>query len=322
VSLFNTITVLDRALTVSGALDSWSDTGVSRTDGITNDSTPTFAGRTSEGNATVWVYASLNGGAATAIGSTTSDASGSWNFTPAVALADGGYTIQAQAYDAGGHAISAATALASGLVIDTVGPKVTDAVFDNIRGRVIVSYQDFGGVSNVGVGLVGSTIRDANNYRFVKSSQPLRRWLATSIGVTPGTTTGEQVATVQFNGGQGIRGGRYAFRALSVDPSNLSGVQDIAGNALDGEYYGYFASGNNVNGGDFAAYLDAIHRTIYPASSQVGTATPVSPPGRPATGRTIARDGALLPSASSAVTLSARQSLTAARAARIAALSR
>ncbi len=322
VNLYNTITVLDRGLTVSGALSWSSDTGISRIDGITNDSTPTFTGRTSEGGATVWIYSSLNGAAAWAIGSTTSDASGAWSFTPAVDMADGGYTIQAQAYDAGGHAISSLATLISGMVVDTVGPKVTDVVFDNIRGQVLVSYQDFGGVANVGVGLAGSTLRDANNYRFVKSSQPLRRWLATSIAVTPGTTTGEQLATVQFNGGLGIRGGRYGFRVLSVDPSNLSGVQDIAGNALDGEYYGYFPSGNNVNGGDFAAYLDAIHRTIYPASSQVGTATPVSPPGRPATGRTIGRGGALLPSASSAVTLSSRQSLTAARAARIAALAR
>jgi hypothetical protein len=57
------------------------------------------------------------------------------------------------------------------------------------------------------------------------------------------------------------------------------GVRDIAGNALDGEFYGFFPSGNNVPGGDFVARLDAIHRLILPAQTVVGTASPVTPPG-------------------------------------------
>ena len=56
-------------------------------------------------------------------------------------------------------------------------------------------------------------------------------------------------------------------------------MQDIAGNALDGEFYGYFPSGNNQPGGDFVAQLTAIHHTIFAPSTIVGRATPVSPPG-------------------------------------------
>ncbi|WP_337175574.1 Ig-like domain-containing protein [Paludisphaera sp.] len=320
VNLYNTLTVFDRALFVNGSLDSASDTGASNSDGITNDVTPTFTGRTSEGNATVFVYASKDGGAPIPIGSTTSDASGAWSFTPSRALVDGGYVFQAQAYDAGGHSVSDLATLNAGLVvIDTVGPKVTDVLFDNVRGRVVVTYADAGGVADAGAGLAMATVRDANNYRFLRQSHPLRRWGVNAITVDPGTATGEQVATLTINDGRGIRGGRYSFRILSVDPSNLTGVRDVAGNALDGEYYGYFPSGNNVNGGDFAAYLDAIHRTILPAQGQVGRATPVSPPGRPATGRFIARGGAPLPSGASAVRMAmARQPFTAARAARLA----
>ncbi|WP_165246301.1 Ig-like domain-containing protein [Paludisphaera soli] len=318
VNLFNELTVEDRPLTIAGALDSTSDTGISNTDNVTNDATPTYSGVASEGGAVVYLYASLNGGTPVLIGSSTADATGAWSVTPALALADGGYRIQVQAYDDSGHTIGALTTLTASLVIDTVGPKVTDLVFDNFRGQVIASFEDFGGAANVGVGLVQAALRDANNFRFAKlaaANSPVRRFLATSISVSPGTNLGEQVATVRFNDGAGIRGGRYLFTARSVDPANLSGIRDVAGNALDGEYYGYFPSGNDVNGGDFEARLDARHHTIFPPRTQVGTATPVDPPGRPATGRFLRLDGTLLPSAGSAVRLSSARG--AARLARL-----
>jgi hypothetical protein len=55
---------------------------------------------------------------------------------------------------------------------------------------------------------------------------------------------------------------------------------------LDGEFYGFFPSGNNVPGGDFAARLDAVHNRIFPAQTIVGFATPNVPPGTPAQGGT------------------------------------
>ncbi|WP_165066256.1 Ig-like domain-containing protein [Paludisphaera rhizosphaerae] len=324
VNLTNTLAVDDRALTVAGTLDSASDTGISNTDGVTNDNTPSFTGRVSEGGSTVALYASLNGGSPFLIGSTSADAAGVWSITPAAALADGGYTISAQAIDSFGHTVGALTTIRSGLVIDTVGPKITNVLLDGWRGQVIVTLEDFGGVSNIGSGLAASAVQDANNYVLTKllaKNTNLRPWLITSISVSPGSTTGEQVATIQFNGGAQIRGGKYLFKALSVDPTNLSGIRDIAGNALDGEFYGYFPSGNNVNGGNFVAELDAIHHTVYPPKTQVGTATPVSPAGRAATGAYLSSDGTLTPSASAAVKLSAaRQVATSARAARLAAL--
>ena len=41
-------------------------------------------------------------------------------------------------------------------------------------------------------------------------------------------------------------------------PSRIASVQDIAGNHLDGEFYGSFPSGNGVNGSDFVAELQAV----------------------------------------------------------------
>ena len=116
---------------------------------------------------------------------------------------------------------------------------------------------------------------------------------------------GPQVATIQINDGRGIRGGRYLFTARSVDPGNLTGIQDIAGNALDGEFYSYFPSGNNHVGGDFVAGLDALHHRVFAPNTTIGTATPVSPPGRRGVDRYIARPTRVLPRAAAAVRLSA-----------------
>ena len=60
------------------------------------------------------------------------------------------------------------------------------------------------------------------------------------------------------------------------------GVEDVAGNALDGEFYGFFPSGNQQPGGDFVAELDAVHNTIFSPLPVNGFATPNVPPGSPA----------------------------------------
>jgi hypothetical protein len=113
------------------------------------------------------------------------------------------------------------------------------------------------------------------------------RFLVTSITVSPGTAVGPQLVTVQINNGKSLRGGDYLFKAISVSPTNLTGIQDIAGNALDGEFYGFFPSGNNHVGGDFVAEVDALHNKIFAPKSVVGPASPVVPPGTPASGSLV-----------------------------------
>src|SRR5262249_19061463 len=84
--------------------------------------------------------------------------------------------------------------------------------------------------------------------------------------------------------GRQIRGGSYRFTIQSLSKLVKNGIQDVAGNAMDGEFYGFFPSGNNVRGGDFVSILDAKHNRIFAPKTAVGIATPVSPPGTPATG--------------------------------------
>ncbi|MFJ2713269.1 Ig-like domain-containing protein, partial [Pseudomonas sp. NPDC087346] len=82
--------------------------------GVTDDTTPTLKGKATA-NSTVNLY---DGGVK--IGSTTSDASGNWTFTPSTALGDGDHRFTAKVVTAAGGE-SAPTAV-FGLNIDTTAP--------------------------------------------------------------------------------------------------------------------------------------------------------------------------------------------------------
>jgi hypothetical protein len=61
---------------------------------------------------------------------------------------------------------------------------------------------------------------------------------------------------------------------LSANAIHVAGIQDVAGNALDGEFYGKFPSGNNIPGGNFVALVDAIHNKIFPPQPLTSTSPP------------------------------------------------
>ncbi|MFO0890816.1 MAG: Ig-like domain-containing protein [Isosphaeraceae bacterium] len=299
VNLVNTANVADEAMTLGGRLDPVCDTGISNSDNITREKQPRFFGTTSEPNAKVFVYAVPSGsGTPIVLGQTASDGNAAWSLTSGVALADGSYRIEARAIDESNHTISELTTITPTLVIDTVGPKVADVFFDRLNGLVQPSFQDYGGQANAGVGLNQYTLIDGNNYAFRLIYSPLHPkrvpyFRVTSVTVSPGTTTGPQVASVVINDGRAMRGGHFLFTARSLSGAYLNGIQDIAGNALDGEFYGYFPSGNNVAGGDFVAELDSVHNVVYAPRSVIGSATPVSPPGTPGNDSFIIPPGGL-----------------------------
>ena len=68
--------------------------------------------------------------------------------------------------------ISSTTTIVPDLVIDTVGPKVTSVNFNRLQGQIQVTFQDFGGVNNAGVGLNVATVIDANNYQLTTVHHP------------------------------------------------------------------------------------------------------------------------------------------------------
>ena len=169
------------------------------------------------------------------------------------------------------------------LQIDTTGPKVSNVFFNRLSGQVDVTFTD-----NL-AGLNDASIGDAANYSFAKvraARQGAFLYKVNVIGISPNTNATTENVTLTINGGQPIRGGHYLFTIRSKSPALPSGVQDLAGNALDGEFYGFFPSGNNVPGGDFVARIYAVHNRILPPMTVIGNGSPVVPPGTPATGGT------------------------------------
>ncbi|HEX7984617.1 MAG TPA: Ig-like domain-containing protein, partial [Duganella sp.] len=88
------------------AMTAGSDTGISASDTITSDTTPTVTG-TAEANATVKLY---DTGGVTLLGTATADGGGNWSITSS-ALGDGSHTLTARVTDAAGNTSAAGAAL-------------------------------------------------------------------------------------------------------------------------------------------------------------------------------------------------------------------
>jgi hypothetical protein len=104
----------------------------------------------------------------------------------------------------------------------------------------------------------------------------------TSISLSAGTSpTAPVTATVTINGGRPLHGGFFTITVHAASVLRPSGVQDLAGNALDGEFYGAGSvSGNGVPGGDFVANITAFHNFVKPPRTIIGFPHPNDPAGR------------------------------------------
>lgn len=100
------------------ALSAGSDTGTSSSDGVSNDTTPTFTG-TAEAGATVSLY---DTDGVTLLGSATADGSGNWSVTSS-ALPAGTHLVSVRATDAAGNQGAASAAYT--LLVDSTAPTLT-----------------------------------------------------------------------------------------------------------------------------------------------------------------------------------------------------
>jgi large repetitive protein len=273
-NVVNTANVADVPLIVTGKLNPASDSGVSNSDDITAVVQPNFIGTTNQPNATVNLYATVSGGRPVLIGQGVSNANDAWSITSDQALATGTYVITAIAVDQYGHTDSSDTTIVPDLVIDAVPPVVTAATFDRFDDTVTVTYQD-----NLS-GLDYASIGNGSFYHL--SAKPLspkvpvpKLLLPTGITITPAASPASPVTvTVVFNHGHTVRGGSYLIVINSGTGDN--GVQDIAGNALDGNFYGTFPTGDSLAGGNFAASISTFHNniTLAPVPVQDGYVAP------------------------------------------------
>ncbi len=290
VTLTNTASITDVPLIVTGKLNPASDSGVSNSDNITNVVQPNFLGTTNQPNATVTLFAQTSGGTVAVIGQGVSNANDAWSITANHALATGSYVITAVATDSAGFTISPTTTIVPNLVIDTAPPVITAATFDRFTDTLTVTYQD---------NLSGLALASITNSAFYHlSAQPLsskvhvpKLLLPTAINFTPGATATDPITvSVVFNNGHTVRGGRYLIVIDSGSGDN--GVHDIAGNALDGNFYGTFPSGDGLAGGAFAASIDTFHKNIVlpPVPFRDGYVPPskaTDPPAHSKTAKTV-----------------------------------
>ena len=252
----STADVANIAVPLTGRLDPASDTGASSTDAITSNNRPTFLGTTLPGG-TVQVFAQAFGSIdLIPIGRSIAGPDGTWAVTSSP-LADGTYAIYAIATEPVGGTTATITILPNPtigfLVLDTVGPKVEALDFAPTSSRAQVTFRD----GLAGLDPAGLTAR--LNYQLSRGgSTPLP---IASLDASPaGAATDARSVDLIFGGGR-LRGTDYLFRVVAT------GVLDLAGNPLDGDFFGYFPSGDAASGGDFLARLDSIHGTVFPAES-------------------------------------------------------
>jgi hypothetical protein len=256
-------------IALTGQLDPASDTGGSNSDAVTRDNQPLFTGIAAPLSIIRLFAVPVSGGSALALGQTAADASGAWQIRSNL-LADGSYVVFATAADAAGHSPTESTLLpaAHPLVIDTVGPRVTGVVFDPARGQVAITFQDDRS------GLDQAALRNAASYVLSRPRTAAPgALLVTAITVqAPVVPTAPEKVVLTFNHGRPLRSGTDTLTILAG--TGAAGVRDVAGNALDGEFYGTFPSGDGVPGGHFVARLEAVDHRGLPPRTVVGTVAP------------------------------------------------
>ncbi len=112
-----------------------SDSGLSSTDDVTNDNTPTLQG-TAEAGSTVTVYAG-----STLLGTAQADPAGSWSLTVLDKLSDGVHSLTATATDAANNTSPPSSALS--VRVDKVAPTVDPADVNDTTWRNSSLSQDF-----------------------------------------------------------------------------------------------------------------------------------------------------------------------------------
>jgi hypothetical protein len=213
-------TVAPATPTAAPDLTAASDLGVSSTDNITRDNTPTFTG-SAPGNHLVRL---LSGGVE--VGSVQVPLAGTTYSVTSSTLADGNRVMTTRLEDIAGN-VSAAASPSLTVRIDTVAPTLTGSVFNFLTGHDLrfTFSEDVGG----GIGVDNFGLKDVTNNVSIPSA-------SLSMAYAPNT------ATVTFPGfSNGILTDAEWEMKVNAD------VRDIAGNGFAGTFFNFFFLNGDAN---------------------------------------------------------------------------
>jgi hypothetical protein len=214
-------------------------------DSKTNDATPSFAGSIrdtapfdSVANAAgLVVLLDADGDGEFDDGQDTTDAIGNYTVTSTVALADGDYTARLQVVDKAGNTLATDQTLSTDFTVDTTGLRVIGLV-------------PFPGTTTAPTELVVTfDAPDLNPATLLAANFTL-------TGASSGDISGQMTIAAA-----NLVGDTFTIPLTGIIASDLytftiegdTGVEDEAGNRIDGEFSGAFPSGNGAAGGDFTA---------------------------------------------------------------------
>lgn len=225
-----------------------SDSGLSPTDEITNVRNPTLQGEATA-YSIVQVFGQRAGDSAPRLlGQTEADPTGAWALTVGP-LADGVYHITDSATDSTGFPASPSV-LIPALIVDTSGPRVAALSVDAQASQVTVVFQD------AGAGLAPATLLNRAAYT-LESRADMQGVNPTLVSLGPAVTGDYTTAIAVTLTFPGLVPGRGRHYTLGVTSGGPSGISDVAGNPLDGEFSGRFPSGDGTPGGNFLANFTA-----------------------------------------------------------------
>ncbi|MDV2862631.1 Ig-like domain-containing protein [Phytobacter ursingii] len=177
------------------ALTAATDTGASASDGVTANNQPSLTGAATAGSL-VTVY--IDG---TAVGTTTADGTGAWQYDVAGPLQDGAHTVSATATDTAGN-VSAATAPVT-FTVDTAAPATP-------AGITLTAATDTGASTSDGV--------TANNQPSLTGAATAGSLVTVYIdGTAVGTTTADGTGAWQYDVAAPLQDGAHTVRATATD---------------------------------------------------------------------------------------------------------
>ncbi|ORJ47283.1 hypothetical protein B2M27_26855, partial [Kluyvera intermedia] len=177
------------------ALTAATDTGASASDGVTANNQPSLTGAATAGSL-VTVY--IDG---TAVGTTTADGPGAWQYNLAGPLPDGPHTVRATATDTAGNVSTASTPWT--FTVDTAAPATP-------AGIALTAATDTGASASDGV--------TANNPPSLPGAATAGSLVTVYIdGTAVGTPTADGSGAWQYNLAGPLQDGPHTVRATATD---------------------------------------------------------------------------------------------------------